>query len=185
MALSNADHGGRFYEVGDRITEDINPKIEHTDKKEKTVVMNVGLPCTGKSTLSKKKGYSILSRDDIIMQLALEQGIAKYNKAFDAVDPKEVDRIFQKRTNDYIKEGSNVLIDMTNMSRKARKKRLRPFKDYYKVAHVYMTSLLNIAERNKLREGKIIPDHVIEKMCKSFYPPLYDEFDEIVWKFNE
>jgi len=184
MSLSNADHSGRFYDMGDRITEGVSPKITFDPKKEKKVIVNVGLPCAGKSTTSNRKGFSVISRDDIVMELALEQGITEYNKAFDVVDQEEVDRQLNKRTSLYIREEKDVLIDMTNMSRKARKKRLRPFKDYHKVAHVYMTSLLNIEERNKLREGKTIPAYVIEKMCKSFYPPLYDEFDEIIWRFN-
>ena len=185
MGLSNADHSGRFYDMGDRITEGVKPEVVlGKEVKEKKLIMNVGLPCAGKSTTSKYAGFNVISRDAIIVELGFAIGIDNYNEAFDKVDQKEVDKILEKQIREYSKSDKDVLIDMTNMSRKSRKKRLRPFKDFHKVAHVYMTSLLNIDERNKLREGKTIPDKVIERMCMSFYPPLLDEFDEIVWRFN-
>lgn len=184
IGLSNADHNGRFYDMGDRITTQIKPDIVFESKKEKKVIMNIGLPCAGKSTTTSRKGLSVISRDDIIMELGKDLGIESYDEAFNTVDQKEVDKILEKRTKEFIKEEKDVLIDMTNMSRKSRKKRLRPFKDYHKVAHVYMTSLINIDKRNELRQGKTIPDKVIERMAMSFYPPLYDEFDEIIWRFN-
>jgi putative nucleotidyltransferase with HDIG domain len=191
MGLSTADHNGRFYEMGDRVNERL--AVQHKPMKSfnKQVVVNIGLPCSGKSTNTKeiindREGlWTTLSRDDIVMQLGLEQGIQEYSKAFHLVDQKEVDLIFQNRKKEYIKKGKNVVVDMTHMSRKSRRKSLQGFGDeYMKTAIVHMTSLQNIEERNKNRPGKVIPDNVFERMAMAFYPPLFDEFDEIIWEFN-
>jgi putative nucleotidyltransferase with HDIG domain len=186
MGLSLADHGGRFYEMGDRINDKLTVKHKPMGQFNKQVVVNIGLPCSGKSTGVKGgSGWRILSRDEIVMELGRSQGIDSYNDAFNSVDQKEVDKILQERKKRYIKEGNNVVIDMTHMSRKSRRKSLQGFgNDYMKTAIVHMTSLENIEHRNKNRKGKTIPDHVFEKMAMAFYPPLYDEFDEIIWEFN-
>lgn len=184
MALSTADHSGRFYDMGDRITEGLVKKHKDYESKPHSLIMNIGLPCAGKSTSSKKNDYQLLSRDQIVLDLAKEKGIENYNEAFEVVDQKEVDRLLDLRAREIVKSNSDVLIDMTNMGRKSRRKRMALFGKYHKTAHVYMTSILNIEQRNKLREGKTIPPHVIEKMVMSFYPPMYDEFDEIHWIFN-
>ena len=184
--LSNADQHGRFYEDEGRLKKSLEIKTKDNFHSENTVILMVGLPCSGKSTIIKEKykDFAILSRDDIVMELGAKQNILDYNTAFRSVNQEEVDQILEKRKREYIKKKLNVVIDMTNMSRKSRRKRLSGFKGYEKHAHVVMTSLLNIKERDKNREGKGIPDHVFENMSKSFYPPLYDEFDEIHWSFN-
>lgn len=188
--LGICDHSGRFFEAGN--THITIPDRNSTGKRDviiwgREVVVMVGLPCSGKSTLAKEmesKGYSILSRDDIVHELGALKGLASYDDCFDQVDQKEVDKVFNDRKKDLIKNSKNVVIDMTNMSRKSRRKNLSGFEKYNKKAIVIMSNLDSINFRNGLRIGKIIPDHVFEKMICSFKPPLYDEFDEIEWRFN-
>lgn len=191
--LSDCDYAGRFFDMGDRSMEMIVPQTERecNISQEKQVICMIGLPCSGKSTyikaLMQDAGiWSILSRDDIVMQLGLEQGATTYNEAFNKVDQQQVDKTLDARRRDYIKKESNVMVDMTSMSRKARRRNLQGFKDYYKIACVTMTSLDKIHYRNEARakEGKTIPDKVFERMSQSFQPPLYDEFNEIHWGFN-
>lgn len=189
--LSECDYAGRFFDMGERDMEMIKPKYDPNYDggaiTEKEVICLIGLPCSGKSTFLKNcilEGQEVLSRDDIVMEVAAEQGIVSYNEAFNSVDQKEVDKRFQKRKNQLTKHESTVYIDMTNMSRKSRRKNLQGFKDHKKSALVFMTSLDEIYNRNRNREGKTIPDFVYERMITSFQPPLYDEFEEIDWEFN-
>lgn len=190
--LSECDYSGRFFEIGERDMSMIEPEINHnkfienSNPKDKKLICLVGLPCSGKSTFLKKhmlEDHKILSRDDIVMEIASENGITSYNEAFNIIDQKEVDNRFQKRRNNLIKYDGTVWVDMTNMSRKSRRKNLQGFKDFKKSAIVFMPSLEEIIRRNGNRKGKIIPDHVYEKMIIAFQPPLYDEFDEIDWEF--
>ena len=188
--LSKSDHHGRFYEMGDRITSDMKPEITHLYYNSRQVVIFVGLPCSGKSTLVKKQtegreGWAVLSADDIIMELGLKMGIEGYSQAWNAVDHNEVSKILQERKKNFIKQNLNVVVDMTNMSRKTRRKNLQGFPSHYmKSAYVVMTSLQNVFGRNEQRLGKVIPEEVFERMVSAFQPPLYDEFDEIQWEFN-
>jgi len=190
--LSDCDYAGRFFDMGERNMETINPQEEREAKsQEKQVICMVGLPCSGKSTfitqlLEGLDDWEILSRDDILVQMAKEGGLNTYNEAFKNVNQDEVDRKLDKRRRELIRAEKNVVIDMTNMGRKARRRNLHGFSDYYKIAQVTMTSLDKIHYRNEARakEGKTIPDKVFERMSQSFQPPLYDEFNEIHWEFN-
>ena len=126
----------------------------------------------------------MISRDAVIE----EQPGTNYSDKWKNADQKKVDKIFNKRKMDTLKNGTNVFVDMTNMSRKSRRKILsQAGNDFYKKAIVFVPSLNEIVKRNNTRskkEGKFIPDEVYEKMIKSFYPPMYDEgFDEIEYKF--
>ena len=188
--LSDCDYAGRFFEMGDRGMEVINPKSDREAlKNDQEVICYVGLPCSGKSTnmlefIKDKNDWAILSRDEIVLELGSEKGFTTYNDSFNNIDQKEVDRRFQIYKNGLIKKKLNVVIDMTNMSRKSRRKNLHGFKDYKKSAVVVMTPMEKIIERNRSRSGKFIPEKVYERMITSFQPPLYDEFDDIDWVFN-
>ena len=73
------------------------------------------------------------------------------------------------------------------MSRKSRRKSIGNLpKDYNKKAIVFLPTLTEIIKRNEARakEGKTVPQGAIGKMVKAFYPPMYDEFDEIEWRFE-
>lgn len=68
------------------------------------------------------------------------------------------------------------------LSKKARRKWLHSTSsEYKKIAVVFLPSFSEILERNETRKGKYINSQTYENMMKSFYPPLYDEFDEIQW----
>lgn len=193
VKLAQCDGGGRFYEMGDRIDTKLNIEQEKLVEKEKIVVLNIGIPCSGKSTfissgeaddLFDGKEYSVLCRDEIVLEEGKKKGAETYNECFDKIDHKKVNSIFAKQQSSLIKEGKSVIIDMTNMGRKSRRSTLNNFRDYQKIAVVHMTDLFNIYRRNDSRLGKTIPQHVFKHMICKFQPPMYDEFDNIFWRFN-
>lgn len=182
LKVSKCDKEGRFYE-GEN--DEIYPRTytKELGEFEKEVTMLIGLPCSGKSTWCTSQSDYILSRDTIVETLGKGD---TYKERWDTADQKEVDKQFQSDLKDLIKNRENFIVDKTNMSRKSRRSILNQVPSCYKKkAVVFLTGLGEIEKRNLAREGKTIPSTVIENMIKSFYPPLYDEFDEIEWRVSK
>ena len=149
------------------------------------ILILTGLPMSGKTFFCKKffPDTLTISRDELVMEVA---GTRDYNLAFKTVDQKAVDKLLVKRITDAATQKVDVIIDMTNLSKKVRSKNLSYFSDdYYKVAVVL--PILDAAEykrRNDFRlvnENKFIPPFVITNMMNSFVVPTEDEgFDEII-----
>lgn len=192
--LSTADYNGRFYDNGERDMEPIkwmdkkSVTIDDITKKPQLICM-IGLPCSGKSSIVLSKpeimsGYVILSRDLIVREIGKELNLSTYNEAYNKCNQDEVNTRFQARRKLLTNKGVNVILDMTNMGRKARRRNMQGFDKYNKTAEVVMTSMVNIYQRNAERVGKYISPSVITRMVTSFQPPLYDEFSTINWRFN-
>lgn len=186
--LNEADSDGRFYFAGDseRYWEP-QAKTREIGNKTKTATVLIGLPCSGKSTyirsLDPSRSHSVISRDDILMKFPGET----YDEKWKNADQKQVDKVFQDWKKRCIESGDDLIFDLTHMSRKSRRKSLNGLpKEYKKKAIVFLPTMSTIIERNEKRseEGKSIPEDVFKKMICSFYPPMYDEFDEIEWRFE-
>ena len=153
--------------------------------KSPFVIILSGIPMSGKSTWVRENYPDTLtiSRDEILMEVA---GTRDYNLAFKTADQKLVDKLLAKRITDAATQKVDVIIDMTNLSRKVRVKNLSYFSDdYYKVSVVL--PILDSEEykrRNDFRsvnENKFIPPFVIKSMMDSFVLPTDDEgFDKII-----
>jgi predicted kinase len=159
----------------------------------KKITVLVGVPNVGKSTWIENYGNGvIISRDSTLMTYA------KYNeikgdystvwKSLTDEDQKEIDKLVREQFNLAVKEGKNIIIDMTNTSKKSRRKWLSQVSsDYRKEAVVFVTGYEEVHKRNKLRaekDGKFIPEGVIENMMKGFVVPDYSEVDIIHWAFS-
>ena len=134
------------------------------------VILLVGPPLSGKDTYLKNKDYpdyEIISRDDILMSL---HETDDYSSAFNTINQKEVDKILNQKIQDAISEKKNVIINMTNLSKKSRNKHLCKFpkETYDKIAIVfpklklYEYELRNIKRKNE--SNKFIPIEVIKDM---------------------
>lgn len=159
-----------------------NGNFRHTDRE---ITLLIGPPCSGKSTWieENKTNEHVISRDATVMDMATK-GI-DYDEAWASVDQKEVDRQLQLRFNIAKKvEGLNIIIDMTNMSKKTRRKWLNVPKHWKRKARVFITSMDELNARNRQRPGKIIPEQAMHRMIGAFHAPLYSEFDEIEWVFT-
>ena len=186
--LNEADADGRFYFAGDseRYWEP-QAKTREITPKPKTATVLIGLPCSGKSsyirTLDPETSHSVISRDDILMKFPGET----YDEKWKNADQKKVDKIFQDWKKRCVESGDDLIFDLTHMSRKSRRRSIHNLpSDYKKKAIVFMPTLTEIAERSRKRSktGKSIGGDVYEKMVCAFYPPMYDEFDEIEWRFE-
>ena len=143
-----------------------------------TLTLMIGPPCSGKSTLVGELGIKCISRDSCVMSLGAS---VNYNDNWNKVDQKEVDKLFLEQVNTTLKEGIDVVIDKTHMSKKSRKQIIDlARKSNYKIkVIIVLTSLRTIFERNENRKDKHIKPDIILNMIKSFYFPTLHECDEI------
>jgi predicted kinase len=154
--------------------------------KEPFVMLLIGPTLSGKSTWIRNNypDVNIISRDEILMEVA---GTRDYNKAFETVDQKLVDRVLAERLTEANFNKTSTIVDMTNMTTKRRAQTLRYFDDgFYKMAIVFSIlsddqyQMRNI-DRNA-KENKWIPPSVIKSMIDSYQEPQYDEgFNNIIF----
>jgi len=150
------------------------------------LLMLCGIPTSGKSTYVQKlktlddwKDAVVLSTDNYIEEYA--KGVGQtYNEVFDdviddATKELELQLSFAKAN------GKNIIWDQTNLSAKARRKKLRKIPISYRKDCVYFTIPLEEAlERNNHREGKFIPESIIKRMWYQFEVPTLEEgFDYV------
>jgi predicted kinase len=153
--------------------------------KEPFVMLLVGPTLSGKSTWIRNNypTVNVISRDEIVMEVA---GTRDYNKAFETVDQKLVDRVLAERLTDANLTKTSTIVDMTNMTVKRRSQTLRYFDDsFYKIAVVFpilsdeQYQMRNIDRNSK--ENKWIPPSVIKSMIDSYQDPTSDEgFSKII-----
>lgn len=157
--------------------------------KSPYILILVGHPLSGKGTFCKyfteniDDNITIISRDDIVMSL---HGDDNYSTAFKTVDQKKVDKILINTIEKSAANEHNVIIDMTNMSRKRRVYNLSFYgENYYKIAIVFpILSEVEYDKRNKKRhkeENKSIANHIVRNMINSYQPVDKNEgFDKII-----
>lgn len=147
------------------------------DSTQPVLVMMVGLPASGKSTiahnLAKENNYIIFNSDELREEL--------YGDINDQTHNHELFIELHKRIKTALKEGNNVIYDACNLSSKRRVaflqelKRIPCRKECIIAATPYEQCLRNNANRDRH-----VPDYVIERMYKSFDTPYYYEgFDRI------
>jgi len=151
------------------------------------VILLVGPPLSGKDTYLRTQDYSdyvIISRDDILMSL---HDTDDYSSAFNTVNQKEVDKILNQKIQVSICEKRNVIINMTNLSKKSRNRHLCKFPniDYDKIAIVFpklnLCDYINRNDKRKVDENKFIPVNVIQTMLENWQEITLDEgFDSII-----
>ena len=153
-------------------------------KKEtsKEFVMMVGLPGSGKSTFIKEnlKGYAILSRDSVLTEM---YPASSYKESWNIADQKEVDKVFMKLVTNTLNTFDKVVLDMTNLTKKGRKKwlALSNQRGLSNTAYVMATDIRTCFNRRGVlnKDGKLVSDRVIDSMAKKFTFPLGDEFDKV------
>lgn len=203
--LLRADMFGRITSIKEyekslmiiKYLDQINDKMKGNDneiKKDKNklnkFIMMIGVPGTGKTTytqhfLSKNKNYISLCRDSLIEDNLNNCKYSSYEDSFKDLEfQKYIDNELNSRLDNYIKNNRNIIIDMTNISRKSRRSKLSKISDksYYKIAEVFIKSysdIFDVNEKRKCSGEHFIPSYRLTQMMSSFKFPLHDEFDEI------
>ena len=159
------------------------------------VVMAVGLPGCGKSTIYKnlvdlikeveiEDEYVHISTDKWIERFSKDAG-STYNNIFEETI-KKATSLMNSDLDNAIKNGQNVYWDQTNLALASRKKKLSRFPDSYTKVALYVPIPGDEIWKSRLagRPDKTIPDNVLQSMIKSLQIPTLDEgFDLVhVWK---
>lgn len=162
--------------------------IFETNKKRILYIL-IGAPGTGKSTWINKniKNSStiIISRDNIVDEMRKETGMT-YDEAFkDKKFQNEVTKQLKKEVSYAFKSNQDIVIDMTNMSKKSRMNSIKFGKqfDMYIKGIVFKLPYKENKERLQKRyekTNKFISDTVLNMMLNNYEEPNESEgFDEI------
>ena len=145
-----------------------------------TMTILVGVPYSGKSS-SIASGTSVLSRDAILQQAA-PIGYS-YTEAWKYVTDnnlqKSIDDTLYRQAVQLVKENKDFTIDLTNMSKRSRKRWISLARNYNHRAKLFIATSEVIADRRVARIGKTVDDTVIKQMQKRFVYPSYEEFNHI------
>jgi predicted kinase len=153
-----------------------------------SITILIGPMCAGKSTWvkSNRTNEIIISRD-----LEIEKSyISKYGKATD------YNTMFYDMTNDesaaidkklvtlYVKAiraKESMIVDMTNISKKSRRRYLSQFKknSYLRKGVVFLKDYEDIKECASTRKGKEVKPYILIDKMRGFMMPGYEEFDKI------
>lgn len=146
-----------------------------TDKKVKLVMM-IGIAGSGKTTYSKelarKENYRRYSSDEIRAEFGYSQNCGANRN-------QHVFSTLHNVVCSDLGDGYDVIIDATNLSRKARTHLLqRVNKNYncYTKAVVMATPFAKCLERNATRKGEeMVPEATINRMVNNISIPIYNE----------
>lgn len=146
------------------------------------IIVMVGAPGSGKSTWVKKYNLphpcvTILSSDALRAVFGKDEN--------DQTVSAKVFQYMEIEADSLVRNGNTVLIDATNMHRKARKPWVDLAKKYGVVleAYVFIVDKDILIERNKKRGaagGRDVPADVIDRMLTNYVAPSQEEgFDAV------
>ncbi|XP_078437240.1 uncharacterized protein LOC144707863 isoform X2 [Wolffia australiana] len=163
------------------------------------VVMMVGLPGSGKSTWAEKwkadhpeKRYILLGTNLALDQMKVPGLLRKrnYGERFEKL-MEMATGIFNTLLSRAARTPRNYIIDQTNVYKSARKRKLRPFADFRKVAVVIFPTFAELKSRSDRRAremGKEVPAEAVNEMIANFVLPVSrdmphadEPFDQIIF----
>jgi len=208
-----ADSTGRFWKddksyancPNDTLFQNFQTLISQLDDTIKQVRKDVprltllcGPPCSGKSTYRDNYIISnpdtvVISRDDLVEAIAVKYKLKDYSDAFrfltdnKEIEKNEVSNVIESLMKDAKDNNKSVLVDMTLMSKKSRRKWLTYFSNYSAVCVLFLKGFNKLLEHSDNREketGKCIPKKVMIDMMTSFTLPMHSEgFDKIMYNW--
>lgn len=146
------------------------------------VIMMVGLPASGKTTWAEKwikehpeKRYVLLGTNLVLDQMKVPGLLRKgnYGERFDRLMERATD-IFNILLTRAARTARNYILDQTNVYKGARKRKLKPFASFQKIAVVVFPKPeeLKIRSQKRFREtGKEVPAEAVNQMLANFALP--------------
>lgn len=142
-----------------------------------SLILLVGIPGSGKTTYAKNyieqnTNTIHLSSDTIRAEL--------YGNESTQGNPAEVFSLMQKRAIEALNNGSDVLYDATNITRKDRSGIIGVCPKFAKIeCHIIWAPLETCIERDAKRD-RTVSNEVIDRMLKRFHAPYYDEGIDVI-----
>lgn len=154
------------------------------DQRRAHIVVLVGLPGSGKSTLRKamftEDDYVVVSTDDTITEIAEQRG-ETYNECFKPyIGIAEF--VAREQFARAIRQGRSIVWDQTNLTVGKRNRILSQVPNFYLKVGVYVEVSEERRQARILdRPGKNIPQHVDDHMVASYVRPnITDEDFDVV-----
>lgn len=159
-----------------------------------TAIILVGMPASGKSTMraklksvmGKENRVFVYSLDDIIEAEAKEIGKTYHDTFMEVVSTAET--IMTQGMYREIDDGTDIIVDTTNLTREIRAKRISVLGNTHSVKCICFVPPRNDAEMQVLlkrlrgRTDKVIPTERLVEMADSYQKPGDDEgFSEIAY----
>ncbi|KAL3851272.1 hypothetical protein ACJIZ3_013154 [Penstemon smallii] len=163
------------------------------------VIMMVGLPASGKTTWAEnwvkehpEKRYILLGTNLALEQMKVPGLLRKnnYGERFDQLMDRAT-KIFNVLQSRASRIPRNFIIDQTNVYKSARKRKLKPFANYIKIAAVVFPrpeELKLRAEKRFNEMGKEVPSEAVQEMLAKYTlpmskdMPMADEyFDQVIF----
>lgn len=137
------------------------------------VHMFSGLPGTGKSTIAKKLGIPVVSRDELRDKAGLDPA--------DRSDQGRASQLFQETLKTYLRRRESCLIDGTNLLRNLRGNTIDMCANYGAevTLHHFDRDRQTVFVQNKAREA-VVPEQVIERMAEGMEFPCPTEAHHLV-----
>lgn len=160
------------------------------------VMMMVGLPASGKSTWAEKwvKDHSekryVLLGTNLALDLMKVPGLLRkhnYGERFERLMDRATG-IFNTLLSRASKIPRNFIIDQTNVYKNARKRKLKPFANYKKIAVVIVPTPeeLKLRGAKRFKEmGKEVPAEAVNQMLVNFVLPMSKDMPRADEYFDE
>ncbi|XP_024983668.1 heterogeneous nuclear ribonucleoprotein U-like protein 1 isoform X2 [Cynara cardunculus var. scolymus] len=163
------------------------------------LIMMVGLPASGKTTWAERwvndhpeKRYILLGTNLALDQMKVPGLLRKqnYGERFDCLMDRAT-MIFNTLLTRASKTPRNFIIDQTNVYKSARKRKLKPFANFQKIAVVVFPRPEDLKARSakRFREmGKEVPAEAVNEMLANFVLPKSKDmpgtdeyFDQVIY----
>ncbi|KAK1426593.1 hypothetical protein QVD17_15269 [Tagetes erecta] len=163
------------------------------------LIMMVGLPASGKTTWAERwvndhpeKRYILLGTDLFLDQVKVPGLLCQqnYGERFDRLKDHAT-AVFNTLLTRASKRPCNLIIDQTNVYKSARKRKLKPFANYQKIAVVAFSRPEDLKARSEKRfreTGKEVPAEAVNEMIANFdlpkskdMPRTDEYFDQVVY----
>ena len=154
------------------------------ETKQNKLYVLVGVPGSGKSTWIANQEWArdcVVASTDFFVELEAAKRGKTYAEIFKDYMPEAVE-LMTHTVELAAEEHRDIIWDQTSTTVASRAKKTIMLPDYYKIAVVFRTHLDTKEHDKRLmsRQGKPIPQYVIDQMIDGWQEPTKDEgFDEI------